>query len=386
MLMNVTKHSMLLSLIGAVGFAILSGCNTGLTHDAIGEPRVEQVIRERVPLGSPTLSLIPHDDELGWTISVTQPHTETRVIQEAQDWETKRYVLFPPSFVLGLIQCPIGLLFSTITSDILGADARDYGCQRLLMREPVEGSVRTTTPEDIREETVETIEPLRGGEVVYGWPDSSLPSTHVKLDQLGRASIRLSHVLGHMSQDQMSNIAINGNEPLLKISQHGTLVVSQTLPVSQKQILRAKKQAVDPLPAERFPDRMVVTIKAADPAVKESLEDWVLRQGWCLVAGAARHAMIIDELREQYSGRVAEAELVSLGRLVPPTTLLEALHQHDVTSRRLTVRVVDVSTGEAVGTVTASGPHGASSSLLKQATVELEYLFRQAPQGCPTYG
>ncbi|GJL52609.1 MAG: hypothetical protein NPIRA01_38360 [Nitrospirales bacterium] len=382
MLMNVTKRSMLLSLIGAVGFAILSGCNTGLTREAIGKPRVEHVIRERVPSGSPTLSLVPHDDELGWTISVTQPHTETRVIQEAQDWETKRYVLFPPSFVLGLIQCPIGLLFSTITFDMLGADARDYGCQRLLMREPVDGTIQTTTQRDTRKEVIESIEPLHGGEFVYGWPDASLPSIRANLDQHGQTSLRLSHVLGQMSQDELSNTIIQEDELVLEISQHGTKLVSQTLPMSHKALLTAKKQAMTPLPAERFPDRMVVTIKAADPAVKEALEDWVLRQGWCLAAGAARHAMIIDELREQYSGRVAETELVSLGRWVPPTTLLEATHQHDVTSRRLTVRVVDLNAGETLGTVTASGPPGAWSSLLKQVTVDFENLFRQAPQEC----
>lgn len=244
--MNVVDRNMSFSLIAIIGIAILTGCGTGLTHDAIGEPRVEHIIREHVTSGSPTLSLIPHDDELGWTLSVTQPHTETRVIQEAQDWETTRYVWFPPSIVLGLIQCPIGLLFSTITFDMLGADARDYGCQRLLMREPVEGTVRTTTQRDKREEIVESIQPLRGGEVVFGWPHTSLPSIRINLDQHGQASLRLSHVLGQMSQEEMSNIIINGDEPLLEISQRGALLVSQKLPMTQKQLSRANKEAMDP--------------------------------------------------------------------------------------------------------------------------------------------
>lgn len=382
MRMTVDNRTISLSLIGAIGLAVLTGCGTGLTREAMGEPRVEYMIRERVSTGTPTLSLIPHDDQLGWSISVTQPHTETRVIQETQDWETTRHVWFPPSFVLGLIKCPLGLLFPTITSDMLGADARDYGCQRLLMHEPVEGTVRTTTQENMREETVERTEPLRGGEVVYGWPETSLPAIRVKLDQLGHASLRLSHVLEPQSQSGIVTDSMKKDELRLEVSRHGTRLVTQKLPVTTEQMTRARKQARAPLPADRFPDRIVVTIKASDPAVQSLLEYWVLQRGWCLAAGSARHAMIVDELREQYSGRVAEVELVSLGKWVPPTTILEATLHHDEHSRRLTLRAADLNAGEALGTVTASGPLEEWGMLINQTTVDLDHLFRQAPRGC----
>lgn len=382
MRMNVVNHHISLSLIGVVGITILAGCGTGLTREAIGEPHIEQVIREHVPTGAPTLSLIAHDDQLGWTIFVTQPHTETRVIQKTQEWVTKRYVWFPPSIVLGLIQCPIGLLFSTMTSDMLGTDARDYGCQRLLMREPVEGTVRTTTQEDTREETVEIIEPLHGGDLVYGWPNTSLPSIRINLNNQGQASLRLSHVLGPLSQDEMTKIIMNGDEPLVKISQAGTLMVTQTLPVKQKQLHATQRQAGTPLPTERFPSRMVLMMKGSDPALLASLEDWALRRGWCLTAGSARQTMIVDELREQYSGRVADGELVSLGKWVPPTTMLEATLHHDKEGRRLTIRVTDLTAGEPLGTVTASGALEGWRRLVTQTTMDLEHLFKHAPRGC----
>ena len=350
---------------------------------------------ETFPVGEPRVHITPHADGLGWLVTAEQQVEHHVRERTSQDWTGRRYVFSPLSLFAGLVQCPIGIfhLFTTNPSNNLFR----FGCLRLLMLEPLDGTVSLPPTISSTVRTRTSWAAVQQGVVQLVWQQPHPRIVTYALSQQGQADVRLSHAL---------SLLVVAKEPL-SLDQDRTFLIrlryadapafQDVLPVTSKQLQSVNRAVATPLPFEQWPDPIVLQVKIDHTTMSEEegefirdrIAGWALNHQLCAVVADHLHAPLLDERRIQYSGGVTEQQQVQLGRLLPASVVLTASMSESLEGadsvRHMALRIATVREGQILGTAYGRSRAHLIHHVLEQALIELEVVLADAPRhGCPS--
>ncbi len=349
---------------------------------------------ETVPVGSPRIHMAPHHDGLGWLVTVDQQVERTDRKQTSQNWTGRRYVFSPFSLLAGLVQCPMGVFHLLTTNP--SNNAFRFGCSRLLMLEPLDGTIALPPTISTTDQTQTSWEPLNHGVVQLIWQQTHSRVVTYTLSEQGRTDIRLSHALSVLLAANDA-LPLEQNHTLLVRVRYGeALSVQQPLPVTSQHIRSARRVIPATLASDKWPVPLVLHIQidrstmSAEEGefIRDRLAGWALHRQLCIVAAERLHPPLFDEHRIQYSGGVDEREQVQLGRLLPASVVLTVSisesRESTATVRHMALQISTVREGQVLGTAYGSSRSQSTLHILERALTELEVILANAPRGgCP---
>lgn len=371
----------------------LQGCASIMLEERSGPPMQQLETLETFPVDKPGVHITPHADGLGWLVTAEQQVEHHVRERTSQDWRGRRYVFSPLSLFAGLVQCPIGIfhLFTTNPSNNLFR----FGCLRLLMLEPLDGTVALPPTVSSTVRTRTSWEALQQGVVQLVWQQPHPRIVTYALSPQGQADVRLSHALSFL---------VAAKEPLsleqdqiwfIRLRYADASPFQEVLAVTSKQLRSANRVVPAPLHFEQWPAPLVLQIKIdrttmseeESEIIRDRVAGWALNRQICVVADHL-HAPLADEHRIQYSGGVAEQQQVQLGRLLPASVVLTASMSASLegadTVRHMALRIATVREGQVLDTAYGRSRSEVILHVLEQALIELEVVLANAPRnGCP---
>jgi hypothetical protein len=362
---------------------VLAGC-AELVPEVAGPPQTRTFEFERHPTGHYRITTEVHPDHLGWTLAIKQATAITTAIQKETPQQYRRYTFSPLSIVPGLFQCPYGTIKYALTLGYGSDDSMRYGCRRLLMQEPLQGSISLPSTNHRTLELTERWELVKGGWIEVKWEGQSglLASFPISV----RATVlRLAHLVRNDQERPTSQRVQTGR---LEVNyRQGPLTATTTLDVSKNQLTQVNQTAIRPIQADRWPDPLVVqvgTLQGFPPVLEEvtkaALASHFLRAQICFVADDPTKARIAEELRLQLSGRVQDSQQVAVGHWIPANVLVTGHLDATKTAPQFILQVSTVPSGEVLGTIrlpisnTTAFP---TASILHE---DLRLLTAQAPK------
>lgn len=367
---------------------VLTGCPSIMLQEREGHPSTNMEVLVKYPVGTPRVSITSHDDRIGWTVTAEQRIEHEIEEQTSQGWIGRRYVFSPPALLAGLVQCPLGLLLLFESNPT--SNHRRHGCARLLMFEPLDGTLTLPPTVSSKLRIDQRWEPLGDGVVHFEWPGVRGQAITYSLDRQGRAEVRLAHLL--------SRLILSGHSPQLDSGQtlrirlrHGDgTSVDHHVAVSTSQLQRARSSMPSPVSGGRWPQPLILQI-VVDAApifeherhfVRDRLMSWALQRHICAVVTEEFRPHLFDEHQVQYSGAVDDDKQIRLGQILPTSAILTASLTALVD---VTLQVRTMRGGEILATVSGSSHPDSLRNLLDHTLTELDMVMANAPKiGCPT--
>lgn len=362
---------------------VLAGC-AELVPEAASPPQTRTFELDRHPTGHLRIRTESHPDDLGWTLAIEQATAVTIAIQKETPRQHRRYAFSPLSVVPGLFQCPYGLIRYALTLSYASDEPMRYGCRRLLLQEPLEGSIPLPTNVHHTVELTERWEPAIGGSLaVKRAGDTDLLASYPISAK--SAVLRLAHL---MRKDQSQAPSERAQARKLELTyRQGRYSTTLVLDVSHNQLIKARQAVSHPIPAGSWPHPVVVqvgTLEGFPPILEEvtkaALASHFLQAQICFVADGPTKARITEEQRFQLSGRVHENQQVALGRWIPATILITGHLDRTNTWDELVLRISTVLSGEFLGAIRIPLIDERPLPLLQTISEELQLLTAHAPR------
>ncbi|MGE3902382.1 MAG: hypothetical protein AB7G48_11235 [Nitrospiraceae bacterium] len=362
---------------------LLAGCAELVPEDA-GPPHTRTFELDRYPTGHVRISTEVHPDHLGWTLAIEQATAVTIAIQEETPQQYRRYVFSPLSIVPGLFQCPYGLIKYALTLGYASDEPMRYGCWRLIMKEPLQGSI--SLPSNIHRslELTERWEPVKGGSIDVKWEgQTDLLATYAISVEV--PVLRLAHLVRN---DQGRPISEEAQAGRLEVNyRQGPHTATTMLDVSRKQFTKASKSATQSIAAERWPHPLVVqvgTLQGLPPVLEEVIKAALARNFLqaqiCFVADDPTKARITEEQRFQLSGRVHDSKQVALGQWIPATVLITGSLDTTQTAPEVVLQVSTVPSAEVLGTIRLPVTPTTAFPMASILSEDLRLLTAHAPK------
>lgn len=361
---------------------VLAGC-AELIPELAGPPQTRTFEHDRHPTGHFRTRTEMHPDHLGWTLAIEQATAVTTAIQKETPQQYRRYAFSPLSIVPGLFQCPYGLIKYALTLGYASDEPMHYGCRRLFMREPLEGSI--PLPTNVRR-TVELTEqwvPVMGGSLDVKWEGKTDLLASYPISAKG-AVLRLAHLVRRDKWQAMPERVKAGKlEVTYRQGRYSTMMMIE---VSSHQLIKAHQIVTNPIPAERWPLPVAVqvgTLQGFSPALEEvtkaGLASHFLQAQICFVTDDRSRARITEEQLFQHSGRVRDSEQVALGRWIPATVLVTGHIDTTETAHEVVLQVSSVPSGEVLGTIRLPITPATAFPIAPILREDLRLLTAQAP-------
>lgn len=387
------RLGMVRSLWVGVCLLMLNGCASMMAEERVGAPVRSEDVREARSIGTPRMTLLTHDDGLGWTVSAEMRTERNTLYQDVQACRGRRYVFSPFSVFPGLFQCPVGLLHlfdDNPTSNILR-----FGCARLVMLEPLDGVTPLPATTSSRTESVTEWKPL-GAAVVQAWllGQSQEPVSYA-MSAEGRTDVRLSDLLSRLVATGGPIAVAHGQTIRVRVRYGDGSHIEEIRPVEGRKILEQLQLIRTPIPSEEWPSPTIIQVRVEPSTIPpqeaaliaDRIQRDLLQRRMCVVVeGVQRH--LADEWRVQYSGMLADAAQVPLGKFLSPSTIfyVSAARSNEGSdkARRITIELRDVREGRIFGTASGTSRSGNVVHVLERTLTELDLLMAKAPQaGCP---
>ena len=370
-------------LIPLVFSLVLAGC-AELVPELAGPPQTRTFEHDRHPTGHLRIRTEVHPDHLGWTLAIEQATAITTVIQKETPQQYRRYVFSPLSIVPGLFQCPYGVITYAFTLGYASDEPMRYGCRRLLMQEPLRGSISLPSASHRTLELTERWEPVKGGWIEVKWEGQTglLASYPIS----ARATVlRLTHLMRNDQGQPTSQRVQTGR--LEVFYRQRPLTATTMLDVSLKQVTKAYRSVTHSIPAKRWPDPLIVqvgTLQGLPPVLEEvtkaALAGHFLRAQICFVADDPTKARIAEEQHFQLSGRVHDTQQIALGRWIPATALITGHLDTTQTAPELILQVSSIPSGEVLGTIRLPATSTTAFPIASILSEDLRLLTAQAPK------
>ncbi len=362
---------------------VFAGC-AELVPEVAGPPQTRTLDLDRHPTGHLRIRTEMHPDHLGWTLVIEQATAVTTAIQKETPRQYRRYAFSPLSIVPGLIQCPYGLIKYALTLGYASDEPMRYGCRRLLMHEPLQGSIPLPSKTQRIFELTERWEPVKGGWIDVKWErQTELLATYpISIEAL---ALRLPHLVRNHQTRATSQEAHTGR--LEATYRQGPHTITTMLDVSPKQLTNAFQAATDSVPAERWPHPLVVqvgTLQGLPPVLEEvikaALASHFMQAQICFVADDPTKARITEEQRFQLSGRVHDSQQVALGRWIPATVLITGHIDTTQTGPEVVLQVSSIPSGEVLGAIRLPVTPTTAFPMPSMFSEDLRLLTAQAPK------
>ncbi|CAE6733574.1 conserved exported hypothetical protein [Nitrospira defluvii] len=362
---------------------LLAGC-AELVPEVAGPPQTRVFELDRHPTRHLRIRTEVHPDHLGWTLAIEQATAVTTAVQTETSQHYRRYVFSPLSIVPGLFQCPYGMIKYVLTLGHASDEPMPYGCRRLLMREPLQGSI--LLPSNIHRtlELTERWEPVKGGWIDVKWAgQTDLLATYPTPAM--RTVLRLAHLLRNDQARATSQEAHTGR---LEVNyRQGPHTITTMLDVSPKQLTKAYQAATHSIPAERWPHPLVVQVAklqgfptVLEEVIEASLAKHFLQAQICFVADDPTKSRIIEEQQFQLSGRVHDSQQVALGRWIPATVLITGNIDTTQTAAEVVLQVSSIPSGEVLGTIRLPVTPTTAFPMASMLSEDLRLITAQAPK------
>lgn len=362
---------------------VLAGC-AELVPEVAGPPQTRTFEFDRHPTGHYRIRTEVHPDHLGWTLAIEQATAVTIAIQKETPRQYRRYVFSPLSIVPGLFQCPYGLIKYALTVGYASDDSMRYGCRRLLMREPLQGSI--PLPSNIHRaiELREQWEPVKGGWIEVKWEGQTglLASYPISV----RATVlRLAHLVRN-DQGRLTSQRVQKGR--LEVSyRQGPHTATTMLDVSVRQLTEVYQSVTHSIPAQQWPDPLIVQVgtlqgfpRVLEEVTKAALASHFLQTQICFIADDPIKARIAEEQRFQLSGRVHDSQQIALGRWIPATVLITGHLETTQTAPELILQVSSIPSGEVLGTIRLPVTPTTAVPIASMLDEDLRLLTTHAPK------
>lgn len=367
----------------------VNGCVSMMAEERVGPPVRSEDVREARSIGTPHMTLRTHDDGLGWTVGAemrTERNTLYKTFKHGVGDATCshhfRYVLACSNVPLDCDDNP--------TSNILR-----FGCARLVMLEPLDGVTPLPATTSSRTESVTQWEPLRAA-VVQAWlSGQSQEPVSYAMSAEGRADVRLSDLLSRLVTTGGPVAVTHGQTIRVRVRYDDGSHIEEIRSVEGQKILDLLQLIRPPIPSEEWPSPTIIQVRVEPSTIPpqeaalilDRIQRELLQRRMCVaVEGVQQH--LADEWRVQYSGMLAEATQVPLGKLLSPSIIfyVSAARSSEVSdrARRITIELRDVREGRIFGTASGTSRSGNVVHVLERTLTELDLLMAKAPQvGCP---
>lgn len=362
---------------------VLAGC-AELVPEVAGPPQTRTFEFDRHPTGHYRIRTEVHPDHLGWTLAIEQATVITTAIQTKTQQQYRRYAFSPLSIVPGLFQCTYGVITYALTLGYASDNPMRYGCRRVLMREPLQGSIYL--PSSIRRtiELTKRSEPVKGGWIEVKWEGQAglLASYPISV----RATVlRLAHLVRN-DQGRLTSQRVQTRR--LEVSyRQGPHTATTMLDVSVRQLTKAYQSVIHSIPAERWPHPVVVqvgTLEGFPPVLEEitkaAFASHFLQTQICFVADDPIKARITEEQQFQLSGRVDDSKQIALGRWIPATVLITGHLETTQTAPELILQVSSIPSGEVLGTIRLPVTPTTAVPIASMLDEDLRLLTTHAPK------
>lgn len=340
---------------------LVSACSFSTHARTVGDPTLSERPLEIRPIESPQLLVDPFSDQTGWHLEVQQPAEALMATQSTQQWESQRASFSPLSVVIGLVQCPWGLLVSTLSHDAIGHDAHTYGCERLLMREPVPGTLTYAKTTTLTTTVNSTTTPSMGHTLAISHPHESRPFLTRSID--GNLHLTLNEILTAWR---------NPHKPLTEIH----LTLNQGSNIIESTRLDIPAHTDTPPRPTVLPRPLCILIQSDDPSLAHHLTYWALYEGWCVAAGKIEQARVREELLWQHSGAVDDSARSPLGQWIPPTVLLQARWVLSEETKGLDLQLTSLESSEILVKVWMEASHANAALLPLEAWAHLRWQVK----------
>lgn len=323
---------------------VLGGCHT-LMPVELPTTKTVMIERERLPHGEPTSTLQADAANRRWTVDVRQAYTIRTDTMTVQKEGVRRYLWWPLAPLNGILQCPIGILASTVSDSTSARTLRQVGCMRLIGMEPLQGvaehQTHTTTSSERHEDTA----PAAGIEVTFT-PDLS-PDDILRTVTGRDGAMTLTHQRIHTS----TPAPITGR---LDVNDNHKTILSRSITITPDPAdpFRNPKTARPVLPAN---DPIIVQIEpftredgTPDPTLHPALIATLLRAGITVIANQTDTQQLAQEIGLQQGLRIDDAAKVRLGRLTQPTIVIEGKVRTTNQIKTLTASLYLARTGERI--------------------------------------
>ncbi len=362
---------------------VLAGCAELVPEDA-GPPQTRMFELDRHPTGHVRIRIEPHPDDLGWTLAIEQATAVTTAIQKETPRQYRRYAFSPFSIVPGLIQCPYGLIQYALTLGYASDEPMRYGCRRFLLHEPLQGTISLPSTSHRTLELTEQWEPVKGGVIEVKWEGKAglLASYPIPV----RATVlRLAHLVRN-DQGRLPSQRVQKGR--LEVSyRQGPHTATTIFEVSGKQLAKAYHSVTHSIPAQHWPDPLVVqvgTLQGFSPVLEEvtkaAFARHFLQAQICFVADDPTKARIAEEQQFQLSGRVHDNQQIALGRWIPATVLITGHLDRTNTWDEAALQISTLPSGELLGVIRLPPTDEPNVPFLHALSEELRFLTAHAPR------
>jgi hypothetical protein len=259
-----------------------------------------------------------------------------------------------------------------------------YGCRRLLLQEPLQGSIALPSTSHRTLELTERWEPVKGGWIEVKWEGRTglLASYPIS----ARATVlRLAHLVRNDQGPLTSERVQTGR---LEVSyRQGPHTATTIFEVSGKQLAKAYQSMTHSIPAERWPDPLVVQVgilqgfpPILEEVTKAAIASHFLRSRICFVSDDPTKARIVEEQQFQLSGRVHDSQQVALGRWIPATVLITGHLETTQTASEPILQVSSIPSGEVLGTIRLPATPTTLFPIASILSEDLRLLTAEAPK------
>lgn len=362
---------------------VLAGC-AELVPEVAGPPQTRIFELDRHPTRHLRIRTEVHPDHPGWTLAIEQATAVTIAIQKETPRQYRRYAFSPLSIVPGLFQCPYGLIKYAVTVGYASDEPMRYGCQRLLLREPLDGSIPLPTEVRRTVELRERWEPAIGGSLEVKWEGETELLVSYPISAKG-AILQLAHLVRRDQSQAPSEKPQPGR--LEVVYRQGGYSTTMRLDVSRDQLIKARQSVTQPIAAERWPHQVVAqvgTLEGFSPVLEEvtraALASHFLQSRICFVGDDPTKARIAEEQQFQLSGRVHDSQQIALGRWIPATVLITGNIDTTQTAAEVVLQVSSIPSGEVLGTIRLPVTPTTAFPMASMLSEDLRLITAQAPK------
>lgn len=362
---------------------VLAGC-AELVPEVAGPPQTRMFEFDRHPTGHVRIRTEGHSDHLGWSLAIEQGTAVTTAVQTETPQQYRRYTFSPLSIVPGLFQCPYGMIKNALTLGFASDEPMRYGCRRLFMREPLQGSI--PLPSDIHRtlDLTERWEPVKGGWIDVKWEGQTDLLATYPVSAEGTV-LRLAHLVRNDQGRPTSQRVQTGR---LEVTyRQGPHTATTIFEVSGKQLAKAYQSVSHSIPAQRWPHPLVVqvgTLRGFPPVLEEvtraALASHFLQAQICFIADDPIKARIAEEQRFQLSGRVDDSQQIGVGRWIPATVLITGHLDTTKSAPEVVVQMSTVHSGEVLGILRLPVTDTTAFPIAAILPEDLRLLTVQAPK------
>jgi len=374
-------------------FGLMLGCLSVTDHSNQGPLlRTEHAVRDE---GNPSALLLPHHDNLGWTVITRQPLR--RDLYEVRRTQGRRHTYYwnPLTLPAGIFACPSsiwGWAWSLLTPLAPLETRRNLlaftkeSCLLLLM-------IARTQSEVFEEETrMDTLieqdsRPFRDGSLTLTWHGQQTVTVLYPIGSDGRTVVRLHHLITALRHNGPEVPTLSGARAHLVVSSGSTILAQWPLGISPAMLTAAVRET-DPsaAPTSRWPRPFVIKTRFDDrqAQVEGRLIHMLLAHHLPLAASEENQQHLRQELVLNLSGILEDHPVPSPGHWTAPTVLLTVKTQQSPGSTDLSLQFLNIRTGELLAHIAVqAGPH-ALELAIDVAVGKLDELLRKLGPFTPT--